>query len=150
MTHSEVSASSGPAARRKATRDPSGATVMFRGAPRVKRWVRACWRGKESVIARQRRSVSERAVPGGLRGRGTLREQSFHEHDVEPLAELPSDLPLGADDLEPAGGVQRDGCIVAPDDPGHAGVEPMGGGDGRAAPASSARPTPCPWWSRCT
>jgi hypothetical protein len=33
--------------RRKTTREPSGATVNARGAPRVNRWVRAYWRGKE-------------------------------------------------------------------------------------------------------
>ncbi|CAM5589089.1 hypothetical protein SVIOM74S_09491 [Streptomyces violarus] len=34
--------------RRNTTREPSGATVNERGAPSVKRWVRACRRGKES------------------------------------------------------------------------------------------------------
>ena len=35
------------ATRRKNTCEPSGETVKFLGAPRVNRWVRACWRGKE-------------------------------------------------------------------------------------------------------
>ena len=106
-----MSASSGPAARRKATRVPSGATVMLRGRA-------------------EREALGPGLLPRERVGHGPLDAEPLHQDDVEPLAELPPDLPLGADDLEAAGCVQRDRCIVAADDPGHARVEPVGRGGG--------------------
>src|SRR5262249_48782711 len=47
-THSRFDRSVPLRERRKTTRESSGATVNERGAPREKRWVRACWRGDES------------------------------------------------------------------------------------------------------
>lgn len=47
-THREFARSVPVPERRKATREPSGATVNERGAPSVNRWVRACRLGKES------------------------------------------------------------------------------------------------------
>jgi hypothetical protein len=57
-------------------------------------------------------------------------QHPLHEHDVEPLAELPSDLALGADDLETQRFVQPDRGVVPSDDPGHDGVEAPGHRDG--------------------
>src|SRR3546814_12388148 len=61
-------------------------------------------------------------------------QHPLHDDDVEPAAQLAPDLPLGADDLEAARLVQCDRRIVAADDAGHAGVEPVvdGGRDALA------------------
>ena len=49
--HRQVTGSAPPWLRRKATRLPSGATLNERGTPRENRLVRACCRGKLSVMA---------------------------------------------------------------------------------------------------
>src|SRR6478735_4985115 len=50
-------------------------------------------------------------------GRGS--QDPLHQHDVEPLAELPADLALLADDLEPGAEMEVDRHLVAPGDLGH-------------------------------
>ena len=48
-THNALTLSTPEPDRAKTTRAPSGDTVKFRGSPRVRRWVRAYWRGKVSL-----------------------------------------------------------------------------------------------------
>src|SRR5262249_43955577 len=50
-THRQVTGSSPPWLRRKATRPPSGEIWNERGTPRLNAWVLACCRGKLSVMA---------------------------------------------------------------------------------------------------
>src|SRR6478736_5212275 len=56
-------------------------------------------------------------------------EHPLHLDHVEPLAELASHLPLGAHGLEPAGGVERDRCVVVTRDAGDHRVEAVRGGE---------------------
>src|SRR5215469_9425307 len=56
-------------------------------------------------------------------------EQPFHQHDVEPPAELPADLALDTDLPETARRMQRDGRLVVADNPRHYRVEPVRGSD---------------------
>ena len=85
--------------------------------------------GRDGGWARRTASGDEH---GDLLGGGSG-EHALHHDDIEPVAELPPDLPLGADDLEAAGLVQGDGGGVAAHDPGHHRVEAVGGGQARRA-----------------
>src|SRR5947209_15026431 len=66
-------------------------------------------------------------------------QQTFHDDDIEPAAELATDLALGADDLESQGGVEADRRLVTADDAGEHGVEPgfLGGVDQRGEERSA-------------
>lgn len=55
-------------------------------------------------------------------------EHALHDDDVEPLAELATDLAFGADDVEAQRRVQRNRRLVAADDAGQNGMESMAGG----------------------
>ncbi len=74
--------------------------------------------------ATHRRRPHQAGSPTEAQGPGQL-EHSLHLDDVEPVAELAADLPLGADELERARHVQRDGRLVAPHDAGHHRMEPV-------------------------
>src|SRR5205823_3987849 len=52
-----------------------------------------------------------------------LRQKPLQLHHVEPSAELPAHLALGADELETAAAMQRDRSLVTSDDAGDDGVE---------------------------
>src|SRR5207253_6704390 len=55
-------------------------------------------------------------------------QHPLHDRDIEPPAELPTDLPLDTDRLEPTGPVEGDRRLVATHDPGHDGMETMEAG----------------------
>ena len=79
-----------------------------------------------------------------VRSRQSMR---LHLDHVEPLAELPADLPLGAHDLEAAGRVQRDRRRrCSPGDAGDHRVEAVRPRPAAAAPRAARRPMPRPWW----
>ena len=71
-THRQLTGSVPPRLRRNTMRRPSGDTTTSRGSPSVKRWVRADWRGKESLLAHRARTVgadqprASRMTPGGV------------------------------------------------------------------------------------
>src|SRR5262249_34383804 len=62
-THRQVTGSSPPWLRRKATRLPSGEIWNERGAPRLKPWVLACCRGKLAVMPRSCQPGTGRLTP---------------------------------------------------------------------------------------
>ena len=79
--HRQVTGSAPPWLRRKATRLPSGATLNERGTPRENRLVRACWRGKLSVMAPILPAGDQQEQPGPATGGGRLRLARRHPPD---------------------------------------------------------------------
>jgi hypothetical protein len=66
-------------------------------------------------------------APAGLGLRWpSAADEVLHQDHVEPLAELAPDLLLDAHQLEATAAVEGDRGVVAPDDAGHHGVEPVG------------------------
>ena len=76
--------------------------------------LRRCWRTRDRRRCRPRPAAS--VGPS---------DHALHDHDVEPLPELATDLALGADDLEAAPPVQGDRRVVAADDAGDHRVVPV-------------------------
>src|SRR5882762_2131221 len=63
--------------RRNSTREPSGEMRNSLGVPRVNRWVRACWRRKESVVTMepcQNPPAGAPAASGAVDGRRIARQ----------------------------------------------------------------------------
>src|SRR4051794_4035981 len=105
----------------------NGRPDTLRGPGSVPEWTKGagCKPAAKATLVRIQPGPLERspAVAAGV----LASEHLLHLDHVEPLAELPADLPLGADGLEAAGRVQRDGGVVLPGDAGDHGVEAVGG-----------------------
>src|SRR5699024_8110411 len=81
-SHRQVALSRPSRPLRNVTRVPSGEIWKVRGTPRVKRWVRACWRGKlieRLCLMRHARHLRSQTTPWGSRERNTGESGIVHQ-----------------------------------------------------------------------